>query len=69
MLYDYIVLCNYKAIAQRPIGKIDKSAIFNLIIFHKCKKVIDTPNMKKVPYVIIRGKKIKNYFVSICVKK
>lgn len=47
MLCDYIVLCNYKAIAQRPIGKIDKSAIFNLIIFHKCKKVIDTPDMKK----------------------
>lgn len=69
MLCDYIVLCNYKAIAQRLTGKINKSAIFNLIIFHKCKKAIDTHGMKKVLYVIIRGKIIKNYFVSICVKK
>lgn len=59
MLCDYIVLCNYKAIAQIPIGKINKSAIFNLIILHKCKKAIDTHGMKKVLYVIVRDKKLK----------
>lgn len=55
MLCDYIVLCNYKAIAQRLTGKINKSAIFYLIIFHKHMKAIDTHGIKKVLYVIVRG--------------